>query len=476
MGSREVQAVCSQDLETVPRKAAHRPVKGWESVIHPEGALYFYNSTRRVFTDANLRDPSVLKIVNNRVGLLLLEAGDAVDTLTYLAVELDQKSGVCNYYFVQHDKRLLFWVQTFNEPMRIYEHVKGVKSDTHIKVALEAQYWMHCELYPSNAPIQPQIVTELKYVLLHAHADFLTSDTSVVPYDSSTLQSMLDLTNQVVDYVSQTQTQTQTQCFAMPSSEDTVTLPAHLMCVLARLMRLFARSKFLNFYGQVSARLSANQSVYDSEHTRGKGTTRLLLANIFLCGAPAAQYKFLRDTWIDDILNYPRWSKYISRLNGDWSNVTIFSTVMLAVDISFMAVPGVVSATVMFICLSTMCSVSSLAVSMILGGKSRGWGTDSAAGAASFMAQMVHTQTDIEALAIMYSLPYAFLIWGMLCFVAALGITVFRFTHPVILVFVSLGWVVVTVLTLWPAWWGKLSITPSSALSRKRGQARRPVA
>jgi len=236
-----------------------------------------------------------------------------------------------------------------------------------------------------------------------------------------------------------------------------------------------ARSKFLNFYGQVSARLSANQSVYDSEHTRGKGTTRLLLANIFLCGAPAAQYKFLRDTWIDDILNYPRWSKYISRLNGDWSNVTIFSTVMLAVDISFMAVPGVVSATVMFICLSTMCSVSSLAVSMILGGKSRGWGTDSAEGAASFMARMVHTQTDIEALAIMYSLPYAFLIWGMLCFVAALGITVFRFTHPVILVFVSLGWVVVTVLTLWPAWWGKLSITPSSTLSRKRGQARRPV-
>jgi hypothetical protein len=59
-----------------------------------------------------------------------------------------------------------------------------------------------------------------------------------------------------------------------------------------------------------------------------------MLANIFLCGAPAAQYKFLRDTWIDDILNYPRWSKYIVRLNGDWSNVTIFVSGFLQLQLA----------------------------------------------------------------------------------------------------------------------------------------------
>jgi hypothetical protein len=80
----------------------------------------------------------------------------------------------------------------------------------------------------------------------------------------------------------------------------------------------------LNFYGQVSARLNANQSVYEVEQSRQKGTLRLRLANAFLWGAPAAQYKFLQNTWVDNILNYPKWSKHISRLNGDWSNVTIF--------------------------------------------------------------------------------------------------------------------------------------------------------
>lgn len=440
-------------------------VDGWECVVHPEGALYFYDSTRHAFTDTNLRNKRLLKIINHLVDQLRSTAGDTIDDLTYLVLELQVKEEVCHYYFVQHDKRLLFWLQDLTEPICIYEKVKGVKYDTHIKIALEAQYWMHCELYPSNAPIKPQLPTELKHVLLHAHSDFLTSDTSVVPYDLPTLQNMLDLSNYLVEYVGP----------LTSSSNECVVLPAHLMCVLARLMRLFARSKFLNFYGQVSARLNVNQSVYEVEPSKQKGTLRLRLANVFLWGAPGAQYKFLRNTWTDNILNYPKWYKHISRLNGDWSNVTIFSTVMLAVDISFLAVPGVVSAAAVVIYLSAMCSVSSLVVSMLLAVENRGWGTDSAEGAASFMARMIHTQSDVEALAIMYSLPYAYLIWGMFCFVTALGICVFHLTSLAPLVIVGLCWVAATTLTLWPAWWGKFNMTPWSVPSKKEGQVKEIV-
>ncbi|KAG1818739.1 uncharacterized protein BJ212DRAFT_1347329 [Suillus subaureus] len=475
--------VSDSKTTSIPAKKkdfSEKPVDGWETVVHPEGALYFYDATRHVFTDANLRSKKnkLLKVINHLAHQLLLKANDLIDDSTYLVLEL--REDACYYYFVQHDKRLLFWLQDFEDPIRIYEHVKGVKSDTHIKIALEAQYWAHCELYPNNAPIQPQIATELKHVLLHAHSgwlfpvsfrvimnwdvfvDFLTSDTSVVPYDLSTLQSMLDLSNHLVEYVKP----------LTQSGDERVELPAHLMCVLARLMRLFARSKFLNFYGQVGARLNANQSVYEVEQSRQKGTLRLRLANAFLWGAPAAQYKFLQNTWIDNILNYPKWSKLISRLNSDWSNVTIFSTVMLAVNVGFLAVPGVISAAAVVIYLSAMCSVSSLVASMLLAVECRGWGTDSAKGAASFMARMIHTQADVEALAIMYSLPYAYLIWAMFCFVTALGISVFHSTNPATLVVVGLCWIAVTTLTLWPAWWGKFSITP---WSRRGGQVKEIV-
>lgn len=449
------------ETKSIPAKKkdfSEMPIDGWESVVHPEGALYFYDATRHVFTDANMTRKRILKAINSLADQLRSKAGDIIDDFTHLVLEC--QADVCNYYFVQHDKRLLFWLHDFDEPICIYEHVKGVKWDTHIKIALEAQYWMHCELYPNSAPIKPQIATELKHVLIHAYSDFLTSDTSVVPYDLSMLQSMLDLSSHLVEYV-----EPLTQ-----SSNGCIELPAHLMCVLARLMRLFARSKFLNFYGQVSARLNANQSVYEVEQSRHKGTLRLKLANAFLWGAPGAQYKFLKNTWIDNILNYPKWSKHITRLNGDWSNVTIFSTVMLAVDISFLSVPGVISAAVVVIYLSAMCSVSSLVVSILLAVESRGSGTDTAKGAASFMARMISTQSDVEALAIMHSLPYAYLIWGMVCFVVAMGICVFRSTNLVTLVVVGLCWVAVAALTLWPAWWGKFSMTPWSVSSRKGQQ------
>jgi len=58
----------------------------------------------------------------------------------------------------------------------------------------------------------------------------------------------------------------------------------------------------------------------------------------------------------------------------------------------------------------------------------------------------------------------------MLCFVAALGITVFHYQSPVILVVIAIGWVAVTCLTLWPVWWGKLSIAPRSAPSNQGRQ------
>jgi len=106
-----------------------------------------------------MTDKVINKTVNDLVVRLIEEAGDSVNQLTCLALELSN-SHECNYYFVQHDERLLFWAHDFKEPKLIYENVEGVKSDSHIswclsallnqnttdictntEIALEAQYW-----------------------------------------------------------------------------------------------------------------------------------------------------------------------------------------------------------------------------------------------------------------------------------------------------------------------------------------------
>lgn len=94
---------------------------------------------KRAFTDTNLRSSKkLLKAINHLVDQLRSTAGDTIDELTYLVLELKGKEEVCHYYFVQHDKRLLFWLQDLTEPICIYEKVKGVKSDTHISGCLLA--------------------------------------------------------------------------------------------------------------------------------------------------------------------------------------------------------------------------------------------------------------------------------------------------------------------------------------------------
>lgn len=130
-------------IETKPIPAKKKDfsetlVDGWESVVHPEGALYFHDATRHVFTDANLRSKRLLKAINHLAHQLLLQASDIIDDSTHLVIELQVKEDACNYYFVQHDKRLLFWLQDYDEPICIYERVKGVKSDTHISGCLLA--------------------------------------------------------------------------------------------------------------------------------------------------------------------------------------------------------------------------------------------------------------------------------------------------------------------------------------------------
>jgi len=47
--------------------------------------------------------------------------------------------------------------------------------------------------------------------------------------------------------------------------------------------------------------------------------------------------------WVDGIIIQPRWTDSINRHKDELDRRTIFSTVMHAVNLSFLAVPGVVT-------------------------------------------------------------------------------------------------------------------------------------
>jgi hypothetical protein len=159
---------------------------GYVVVSHFDYFLAFVIIIKHIFTDANLRRKGLLKAINHLAHQLLLKASDVIDDSTHLVLELQAKEDACNYYFVQHNKRLLFWLQDFDEPISIYEHVKGVKCDTHIsgcllallirltykqtiEMALEAQYWFVDRIvYVADHLYCPTSLTSSMHLVLHS--------------------------------------------------------------------------------------------------------------------------------------------------------------------------------------------------------------------------------------------------------------------------------------------------------------------
>ncbi|OJA08211.1 hypothetical protein AZE42_06851 [Rhizopogon vesiculosus] len=427
------------------------PEMEWQALTHPEGALFFYHPYKRVFTDANVRDSRTATKVSRAAEKAYKEAHKADVTLptsVELGLELmPNDDSTLGYYFANHDKRVVFWFEDYESHL-LMSNVRGVEHESHIRYAVESEYWFatsyllrfmrrdidrrHIELFPNNRFLPRDDVVRLKQIVMHAQAENITSDTSLAPFSPDDIANMLTLMDPLM------------------SSIDLQ--HEHSVWIVARLMRLFCNSKFVNFCGQPGARLDADQSLH-GDPSDGPKNIILRVMNIIMFGSPDAHSKALHRIWVDESIVQPRWKNFIDRLNNEWNGFTIFSTVMLAVDISFLAVPSVQGQTAanLVAYLSTLCAMGSLVVSLVLAGQVNDTRRNNAKGVALFMVQMSQSMLGLESLALMLSLPFALLIWGMTFFGAALAILIFHTSGIVTISVISPIWAAIVILAMWPA-------------------------
>lgn len=161
-----------------------------------------------------------------------------------------------------------------------------------------------------------------------------------------------------------------------------------------------AQAQFFNFCGLPEARLNADQPLFVKEK-KSKFIVALSWAiNVALFDAPRSHMAELRLVWVDRSINSPRWKNFNTRLSSEWSGITMYvrvtilagrllftsscqSTVMVAVDVSFLAVPSVSiqdsgSVPIISTYLSIFCIVGSLVVSLFLTRQNRLYGQESA--------------------------------------------------------------------------------------------------
>ncbi|KAI8976716.1 hypothetical protein BD414DRAFT_517194 [Trametes punicea] len=409
----------------------------WIACAHPEGRLYFYHPTKRIYTDADVRDRTMVAILEAFEETLqdIIQTQDLVLPPEYeLVLYLEERkiSGGYNwlYYYVDHARRSLFWVQEFDVIDYIGE-VRGIKTLSAIRPEIEAKYWLHCEMYPYRHEIPEDVFSDLSGMLLFASVDVLTSMTSTVVYRADDVHRMMGLVK----------------------AAKAVAKTDYATVVMGRLLHIFHHQRFLNLYGQTYARLGRDQSVYNN--VKQPRTPLITLLAPLLFNAPEVHLRGLEKIWIDNIIAIQPWSGFIGKLQNEWQEFVLYATVLLNANVAFLAIPSVdtgdggLTPPQISSYLSIVASVGSILLGLLLIRQHRVKSKETADEAWRYLSSRKHPTLGLETLAIIYSLPYALLMWGMVTFLLAFSFECFATPDKVGVYSTAAAWIVIALLVTW---------------------------
>ncbi|KAF9240272.1 hypothetical protein BU15DRAFT_74189 [Melanogaster broomeanus] len=300
---------------------------GWVRIKHPDAGVYYFHKEKVLCTWSDVRI--------QRVHDLVMEAADALRGNSVLqnvlelhgcGLVLDTYSGredgrSCSYYGFSHDDRRIFWLEEVDVP------------------CMEAQYWKHCELFPTAFSVTREVTDDLKDILLQASADRLLVKFSTSPYDKDDLAYMMNVVKEIEGGVSG----------GKGSSS----------WVIAKFMSLHNDGVLRSSYGQ------SDDDFFDidrSEPSSGPYRRPYLLALLapLLLKSP--------DVYAEELYSFhenftpERWSKFVRKVDISIRDSNLLATVLLSTNI------------VTYV--SIICSVGSIIIGLAIFKQYRAKGAD----------------------------------------------------------------------------------------------------
>ncbi|KAI3610766.1 hypothetical protein WG66_006930 [Moniliophthora roreri] len=457
---------------------------GWKEFLHPEGARYFMYEHRRLYTDADLYNPRILEHVNKFINQFeeyirtrSIHLSSQINVVFELYIDDDEI--LCQYYLADHATRTVFWLDKFTldaDTLPTWAEVKGVTEMSHISMYIHMQLttssidvsyrqdtrlrrnigstafsipiaspcvcpmWMNSGT-SSFIVLQVSLLdadeTSLKSSLLipMTFKDVVTSMTTTIPYEVTELQHMLKLTNNIRKNV---------------ESSKGVT-------AYSRLMNIFARQRFCNFHGLPAARLDRDRSVHQKSSYRPPRSLLIRILSPIMFSAPDTHCRALDKLWVDRFIHATSWNKFIANMNTEWQELILFGTVLLNANVAFLAIQSVDEDTAspnrspaqIASYLSVVASIGSVIIGLMLARKNKVKSKEAADDAAIFLNSFMTERLGLETLAILYSVPYALLMWGVILFLAGFSFMCL-FRSSITIRFLIVGaWLIVTLLVIW---------------------------
>jgi len=187
--------------------------------------------------------------------------------------------------------------------------------------------------------------------------------------------------------------------------------------------------------------------------------------------APEVHIREMEELWTDYIIIGKVWESFMVKLLGEWQEIILWSTVMLAVNVSFLAIPGVIfsntngvslenvhqavilpSSSQIASLLSVEASIGSIVIGLLLVRYNRTKQELDPSEASTYLYENSRRMFGLEPLAIVYSLPWAFLMWSMVTFSIALLLFGFVISNLWTQIFVALTSAPMISFTVWCLW------------------------
>ncbi|PBK91704.1 hypothetical protein ARMGADRAFT_1166499 [Armillaria gallica] len=388
---------------------------GWKEYTHSDGKPYFWHDEYRTITEEWIYDDLFGDMVTKWALTLNTVLSRSPSSLQvkdwHLVIKVkeyttpawtDDGCFRCIYYFVNHDNESLFWLSEFI----IDEHltaIRGPVTYSQIYHFLRQEYWHHMYLFADTHPLSDAQWVAANRMVVKAYFDVTTSNTSTVVHSAAELEAMMKSL----------------------SHAEKVNAPE----VAAAVQRSLLCNQFLNYHGQRSARTNRGESVFGDDPDQAQCTFIFKLLSPFLFYAPVVHLDILNKYWVDGLASKDQWVTLIERCTGEWSEHTIYATILLNANVAFLAIPSVDesieryrgSITQVLSILSVVSSLGSILVGLLMGRYHR---TKKHIPVGDINVYLKSHYSDdsrwgFEWLAIIYSIPYALLMWAMVLFLGA---------------------------------------------------------
>ncbi|KAI0263353.1 hypothetical protein BC834DRAFT_886884 [Gloeopeniophorella convolvens] len=412
----------------------------WVPVHHPTGALYFYHPEWRAYTDMYVYDPALRAEVDAFGAYLAARCAvfvadglplptDDFDLVLDVAPHPGAPDGTIDwkYYFVDHHARVLFWLDAYDAGDALLYEVHGPSLPGHVRIRLEGFYWSHWSLYPAGhqgREFPSDAHRELLGLLASGSIDCLTSKVSTVPFSVADMRMMFDLIKEA------------NECGAAPP---------HVVISAARLLSIFLHWRFLHFHWQRVSRQDRYATLH-APRPHDARTRPFRALSFILFFAPEVHLRELKKLWTDKIVIEVFWREFVQRLVSEWIEFVLYSTVMLAANVAFLAIQGVIvvpadSSSAHWIrpspaqitsSVSLVFSVGSIVTGLLLVRRHRTMARQGATAAAMYLRKQQSEHFGLEPLAVVFSLTYALLMWSVWAFFVALLLFSFMNTDTAI--------------------------------------------